>query len=65
MPKSCKKKPTDELNEIARLRRVKNRVKLTKDDLTISLLKSEKSSLENNFMKHFNNNTDDDTYDYK
>ena len=33
--------------------------------LIISPLKSESSALENNFMKHFNNNTDDDTYDNK
>ena len=38
--------------------------KLTKEDLIITLLKSASSTLENNFMKHFNNNnTDDDTYD--
>ena len=50
------------------MRRIKNREKLTKEDLIISLLKSESSALENNFMKHFNNNnnnTDDDTYDDK
>ena len=56
----------DELKEIARLRRIKNREKLTKEDLVVSLLKSESSALENNFMKHFNNNnTNDDTYDDK
>ena len=38
--------------------------KLTKEDLIITLLKSASSTLENNFMKHFNNNnTEDDTYD--
>ena len=48
------------------MRRIKNREKLTKEDLIISLLKSESSALENNFMKHFNNNnTNDDTYDDK
>ena len=36
-----------------------------KEDLIISLLKSESSTLENNFMKHFNNNSNDDTYDDK
>ena len=40
------------------MREVKNREKLTREDLIISLLKSESSALENNF----NNNTDDDTY---
>ena len=50
------------------MRRIKSRDKLTKEDLIISLLKSESSALENNFMKHFNNNNntdDDDTYDDK
>ena len=47
------------------MRRIKNGDKLTKEDLIISLLKSESSALENNFMKHFNNNTNDDTYDDK
>ena len=48
------------------MRRIKNRDKLTKEDLIISLLKSESSNAECNYMKHFNNNTDDDdTYDGK
>ena len=57
----------DELREIARLRRIKSREKLTKEDLIINLLKSGSSALENNFMKLFNNNnnTNDDTYDDK
>ena len=56
----------DELKEIARLRRIKNREKLTKEGLIISLLKSESSPAEHNFEKLFNNNTDDnDTYDDK
>ena len=60
------RKSIDELKEIGRLRRIKNRDKLAKEDLIISLLKSESSALENNFMKHFNNNnTNDDTYDDK
>ena len=60
------RKSIDELKEIDRLRRIKNRDKLAKEDLIISLLKSESSALENNFMKHFNNNnTNDDTYDDK
>ena len=60
------KKSIDELKEIARLRRIKNRDELTKEGLIISLLKSESSDAERNYMKHFNNNTDDDdTYDGK
>ena len=58
-------KSIDELKAIARLRRIKNIDKLTKKDLIISLLKSESSDAERNCMKHFNNNTDDDTCDGK
>ena len=54
------RKSIDELKEIARLRRIKNRDKLTKEGLIISLLKSESSNAERNYMKLFNNNTDDD-----
>ena len=62
--KKLQGKSVDELKEIARLRRIKNRKRLAKEDQIISLLKSESSILENNFMKHFNdNNTNDDTYD--
>ena len=54
------RKSIDELKEI------KNRDKLTKEGLIIGLLKSESSDAERNYMKHFNNNTDDDdTYDGK
>ena len=60
------RKSIDELKEIARLRRIKNRDKLTKESLIISVLKSESSDTERNYMKHFNNNTDDDdTYGVK
>ena len=64
---NMQKKSIDELREIARLRRIKNREKLMKEDLIISLLKSKSSALQNNFMKHFNNNnnTNDDTDDQK
>ena len=57
----------DELKMIARLRRIKKIEKLTKEDLIISLLKSESSPAERNYMKHFNNNNtdDNDTYDDK
>ena len=53
------------------MRRIKNKDKLTKEGLIISLLKSESSNAERNYMKHFdnanddNNNTNDDTYDGK
>ena len=60
-------KSIDELKTIARLRRIKNIEKLTKEDLIIGLLKSESSPAERNYMKHFNNNNtdDNDTYDDK
>ena len=59
-------KPLDELKEIASLRRIKNRDKLTKQSLITSILKSESSDAERSYMKHFNNNTDDDDiYDGK
>ena len=66
MLKSWKKKSIDEFKEIAKLRRIKNRDKSTKEGLIISLLKSESSNAERNYMKHFNNNTnyDNDTNDH-
>ena len=48
------------------MRRIKNIEKLTKEDLVLTLLKSESSASENTFMKHFNNNNaNDNTYDDK
>ena len=48
------------------MRRIKNSDKLTKENLIISLLKSESIRAERNYMKHFNNsNTNDDTNDDK
>ena len=58
-------KSIDELREIARLRRIKNYNNLTKEDLIISLLKSESNPLERNYMKYFNNSTSDDKIKYK
>ena len=59
-------KSIDDLRGIDRLRRIKTSDNLTKEDLIISLLKSESSPAERNYMKHFDNNTDDnDTYDDK
>ena len=60
----------DELQGIARLRRIKNRNNLTREDLIlISLLKSESNPVERNYVKYFNISTndddDDDTYDDK
>ena len=64
--KKLQRKSIDELKEIARLRRIKNREKLTQEDLIITLLKSESSDAERHYVKHFNNNTDDDdTYGSK
>ena len=53
-------KSIDELKEIARLRRIKNYDNLTKEDLIFSLLKSESSPAERNYMKYFNNSTNDE-----
>ena len=56
------------------MRRIKNRGKLNKKGLITSILKSESSNAERNYMKHFNTNLDnnnvdhnvnDDTYDSK
>ena len=58
-------KSTDELPEIARLRRIKTSDNLTKEDLIISLLKSESTPAERNYMNYFNNSTNDDTYNDK
>ena len=44
-------KSIDELKQIARLRRIKNREKLAKEDVIISLLKSESSTAEQNFRR--------------
>ena len=51
------------------MRGIKNRDKLTKESLIISLLKSESNNAERNYMKNFNKNANDDnnanTYDGK
>ena len=54
------KKSIDELRQIAGCRRIKNREKLTKENLIISAIKSESSAAEQDFKKHFDNNTYDD-----
>ena len=53
---NLKRKSINELKEIAKLRRIKNRGKLKKEGLIISILKSESSNAEHNYMKHFNIN---------
>ena len=58
-------KSIDELKGIARLRRIKNYDNLTKEDLIVSLLKSESNPLERNYMRYFNNSTSDNTDDDK
>ena len=58
-----KRKSTDELREIAKLRGIKNRGKLKKEGLITSLLKWEISSTERNHLKHFNTNVDNDRVD--
>ena len=63
--KKLQNKSIDELRGIAKLRRIKNYDNLTKEDLIISLLKSESNPVERNYMKYFNNSTSDDTYDDK
>ena len=74
--KVLKRKSTDELKEIAKLRKIKNMGKLKRESLTTSILKLEISNAERSYMKHFNTNvdnnntttnvdTDDDTYERK
>ena len=49
------------------MKRIKNQENLAKENIIISLLKSESGALEINYIKHFdhNNNTNDDTFDDK
>ena len=56
-----KRKSIDELKEIAKLGRIKNRGKLKKEGLIISLLKSEISNAERNYIKYFNTNVNNNT----
>ena len=58
--KKLQNKSIDELHGIAKLRGIKNYDNLTKEDLIFSLLKSESSPAECNYMKYFNNNTNDE-----
>ena len=65
MAEKLQNKSTDELRGIARLIRIKSSNNATKEDLIISLLKLESSRVEHNYMKYFNNSTNDDTYNDK
>ena len=58
-----KRKSIDELKEIAKLRGIKNRGKLKKEGLITSILKSEISNAERNYMKYFNTNASNNTND--
>ena len=58
--KKLQEKSLDELKAIARLGRINNFKKLTKEDLILTLLKSESNALENNNNDNNNNNDDDD-----
>ena len=58
---NLKRKSIDVLKEIAKLKRSKNRGKLKKEGLIISILKSEGSNTERNYMKHFNTNVNNNT----
>ena len=49
-----RRKSIDELKEIVRLSRIRNGNKLTTEDLIVSILKSQRSNVERNYMKHFN-----------
>ena len=53
-------KSIDDSREIARLRRIKNYDNLTKEDLIFGLLKSESNLVERNYMKYFDNSTNDE-----
>ena len=53
------------MNYVGFLRGNEPKDKLTKENLIFSLLKSESSPTESNYMKYFNNRTSDDSYDDK
>ena len=58
--KKMQEKSIGELKAIARLRRINNFIKLTKEDLILTLSKSESNALENNNNNSNNNNTNND-----
>ena len=59
---NLKRKSIDGLKEIAKLRRIKNSGKLKKGLIT-SILKSESSNVEHNYMKPFNTDVDNNNAD--
>ena len=59
---NLKRKSIDELKEIAKLRRIKNRGKLKKEGLIISNNNNYNNNVNNNNDVNNNTNDDDDTY---
>ena len=55
--KKMQEKSIDEFKAIARSRKISNFIKLTKEDLILTLLKSESNALENNNNNNNNNTT--------
>ena len=53
-------KSIDELQEIGKLRGIKNYDNLTKEDLMFSLLKLESNPIKRNYIKYVNNSTNDE-----
>ena len=50
----------DDLRKIAKLRKIKNYDKMSKEDLIYNLLRSDKNLLEDNYIKYISNNINDD-----
>ena len=53
----------DDLRKIAKLRKIRNYDKMSKEDSIDTLLRSEKSFLENNYIKYISININDDDDD--
>ena len=58
--KKLQDKSTDELQEIAKLTRIKNYDNLSKEDLILVLLRSESNPAECSYMRYLNNNSNDE-----
>ena len=58
--KKLQDKSIGELHGVAKLRGIKNYDNLTREDLIFSLSKSESNPAERNYVKYFNNSTDDE-----
>ena len=58
--KNLQDKSIGELHGVAKLRGIKNYDNLTREDLIFSLSKSESNPAERNYVKYFNNSTDDE-----